>query len=154
MTDLAVIRPDEWNFPLFLHVLGAFALVGTLVTAASFLFAGHRGSVAFTRLGYRALLFGAFPAYLATRIGAEWIASKEGLDDAGLAWVDIGYISTDVGLLALIGATVAAGLAVRRTRRAQAAGDTGRGAAIAAWLVTFLVAVYAVVIWVMATKPA
>ena len=28
MTVLAVIRPDSWNFPLFLHVLGAMILVG------------------------------------------------------------------------------------------------------------------------------
>ena len=25
---LATIRPDEWNFPLFLHVFGAMLLVG------------------------------------------------------------------------------------------------------------------------------
>jgi hypothetical protein len=154
MTELAVIRPDEWNLPLFLHVLGAFTLVGALVTSASFLFAGHRGSFAFTRLGYRALLFGALPAYVATRVGAEWIASKEGVDDSDLAWVTIGYISTDIGLLALIAATVAAGLTVRRARRAGVEGDIGRGAAVGAWLTALLVVVYAVVIWVMATKPA
>jgi hypothetical protein len=27
MTELAVIRPGEWNLPLFLHVLGGFTLV-------------------------------------------------------------------------------------------------------------------------------
>ncbi len=27
---LASIRPDSWNFPLFLHVLGAMILVGGL----------------------------------------------------------------------------------------------------------------------------
>lgn len=31
---LAVVRPDSWNLPLFLHVLGAMVLVGTLATAA------------------------------------------------------------------------------------------------------------------------
>ena len=30
---LAAIRPDSWNFPLFLHILGAMVLVGA-VTAA------------------------------------------------------------------------------------------------------------------------
>ena len=30
----------------------------------------------------------------------------------------------------------------------------GRGITIAFWLTTFLIAVYAIVIWVMATKPA
>ena len=28
---LALIRPDSWNFPLFLHVLGAIVLVGAVV---------------------------------------------------------------------------------------------------------------------------
>ena len=33
MTLLAAIRPDSWNYALFLHVLGAMVLVGALVTA-------------------------------------------------------------------------------------------------------------------------
>ena len=28
MSVLAAIRPDDWNFPLLLHVLGAMLLVG------------------------------------------------------------------------------------------------------------------------------
>ena len=35
MTVLALIRPDSWEFPLFLHVLGAMVLVGGLLTGAS-----------------------------------------------------------------------------------------------------------------------
>ena len=34
-TLLAVSRPTEWNFPLFVHVLGAMILVGGLLTGAS-----------------------------------------------------------------------------------------------------------------------
>ena len=34
-TVLAAIRPDSWNFPLFVHVLGAMILVGGLLTGAS-----------------------------------------------------------------------------------------------------------------------
>ncbi len=36
---VAVIRPDEWNLPLFVHVLGAMLLVGTLLLAGLVLFA-------------------------------------------------------------------------------------------------------------------
>ena len=151
MIDLAAIRPDDWNIALFVHVLGAFALIGALTLAASYLFAARRdGSLELTRLGYRALLIGALPAYVVNRVGAEWIASEEKVDDAGLAWIDVGYISTDVGILFLLTATIAAGLAVRRAGRGGAAGG---GVALAAWLVGILIAVYAVVIWVMATKP-
>jgi hypothetical protein len=153
MIDLATIRPDDWNLALFVHVLGAFTLIGTLTLAASYLFAARRdGSLELTRLGYRTLLIGALPAYLVTRIGAQWVADNEGLEDADLAWIDVGYISTDVGVLVLIGATITAGLAVRRAGRAE--GGSGGGVNVAAWLVAFLIVVYAVVIWVMATKPA
>jgi hypothetical protein len=155
MTVLAAIRPDDWNFPLFIHVLGAFTLVGGLVMAASYLFAARRdGSVALTRLGFRSLLIVVLPAFITTRLTAQWIASKEGLEDSDATWITIGYVSTDPGLLILIAATVTAGLAVRRAGLDQAAGGGGRAVAIAAWLVALLIVLYAVVIWVMATKPA
>lgn len=149
MTILAAIRPDDWNLPLFIHVLGAFMMIGALVTAASFLFAARRdGSLAFIRTGYRTLLLVALPSFVAMRVAAQWIASKEGLDEEPTpTWIEIGFISTDPGLLLLIAATVAAGLAVRRAQRRRAI-------SVAAWLVTFLVVMYAVVTWVMATKPA
>jgi uncharacterized membrane protein len=148
MSLLATIRPDDWNLALFLHVLAAFVMVGALVTAAAYLFAARRdGSLELTRAGFRSLLIAALPAFIATRLSAQWLVSKEGLEDAELAWLDYGFITTDVGLLVLVGATVAAGLAVRRA-------EGVRGVALAAWLVAGLIAVYAVVIWLMATKPA
>jgi uncharacterized membrane protein len=145
MSLLATIAPD---LALFLHVLAAFVMVGALVTAAAYLFAARRdGSLELTRAGFRSLLIAALPAFIATRLSAQWLVSEEGLEDAELAWLDVGFITTDVGLLVLVGATVAAGLAVRRAEGA-------RGVALAAWLVATLIAVYAVVIWMMATKPA
>ena len=136
------------NLALFVHVLTAFVMVGALVTAAAYLFAARRdGSLELTRAGFRSLLIAALPAFIATRLSAQWLVSKEGLEDAELAWLDFGFITTDVGLLVLVGATVAAGLAVRRA-------EGVRGVALAAWLVAALIAVYAVVIWMMATKPA
>lgn len=148
MTLLAAIRADEVNLALFVHVLAAFVMVGALVTAAAYLFAARRdGSLELTRAGFRSLLIAALPAFIATRLSAQWLVSEEGLEDAKLAWLDVGFITTDAGLLVLVGATVAAGLAVRRA-------EGVRGVALAAWLVTALIAVYAVVIWTMATKPA
>ena len=148
MSLLATIRPDDWNLALFLHVLAAFVMVGALVTAAAYLFAARRdGSLELTRAGFRSLLIAALPAFIATRLSAQWLVSKEGLEDAELAWIDVGFITTDAGLLVLVGATVAAGLAVRRA-------EGVRGVALAAWLVALLIVVYAVVIWMMATKPA
>jgi uncharacterized membrane protein len=148
MNLLATIRPDDWNLALFLHVLAAFVMVGALVTAGAYLFAARRdGSLELTRAGFRSLLIAALPAFIATRLSAQWLVSEEGLEDAELAWLDFGFMTTDVGLLVLVGATVAAGLAVRRAEGVH-------GVALAAWLVAALIAVYAVVIWLMATKPA
>ena len=77
---LATIRPDSWDFPLLLHVLGAMLLVGTLVLAASALVLAWRdGNASLVRLGYRSLLLGALPAWIVMRGAAEWIADKEGL---------------------------------------------------------------------------
>jgi len=147
MSLLATIRPEDWNLALFLHVLAAFVMVGALVTAAAYLFAARRdGSLELTRAGFRSLLIAALPAFIATRLSAQWLVSKEGLEDAELAWIDVGFITTDAGLLVLVGSTVAAGLAVRRA-------EGVRGVALAAWLVALLIVVYAVVIWMMATKP-
>ena len=80
MTVLAAVRPDSWNFPLFLHVLGAMILVGGLLTGAGAL-AFARGEARLLRLGYRSLLAVSLPGWVLMRIGAEWIYSKEGWDD-------------------------------------------------------------------------
>lgn len=144
MSLIAAIRPEEWNLPLFLHVLGAFALVGALVTSGAFLVAAQRESSAvFARLGYRALLLGALPSYLVMRVAAQWIANEEGLEDSDAAWITFGYASTEGGLLFMVAATVAAGLAVRKQGQSRAA----------VWIVSGLAVLYLAAIVIMATKP-
>ena len=149
----ASIRPDAWNFPLFLHVLGAMVLVGLLATAAVVLTVSLRSDdrVAAVRFAFRTLLIGAIPAYLVMRVGAEWIASKEHLEDSDASWIGIGYSVADGGLLLLIIMTVLSGLAVRRARRG------GEPRTLVRWttgLSLLLIVAYAVAIWAMATKPA
>jgi hypothetical protein len=144
---LATVRPDDWNLPLFLHTLGAMVLVGGLVLAVASLVAAWRGGEAATvRVGYRALLLAVLPGWLVMRLAAEWILSKEGLEDANLAWVDIGFALAEPGLLLIIVATVLAGLAARR-------GRAGTGVRVAAVLVSVLVVAYLVAVWAMTTKP-
>ena len=50
MSVLAAIRPDSWNFPLLVHVLGAMILVGGVLTAAAALVLA-RGNARRLRLG-------------------------------------------------------------------------------------------------------
>jgi len=151
---LATIRPDSWDFPLLLHVLGAMLLVGTLILAASALMLAWRdGSASLVRLGYRSLLIGALPAWIVMRGAAEWIADKEGLtgDDVP-SWVDIGYGTADSGFVLLLISTVLAGLAMRRAGRAEGSGGGGFSRASTV-LVSLLLIAYLVAIWAMATKP-
>ena len=149
---LALIRPDSWNFPLFLHVLGAMTLVGCLVAAAFAVLAGWRGeTAALTRVAFRTLVFGALPSYIVMRVGAQWIYSREGFDDTDPTWVGIGYITADAGALLLLISIVLTGLAVRRLRRAEARTSMlGRAGGVIALI---LVVAYVVAIWAMTTKP-
>jgi hypothetical protein len=153
MTLLGAIRPDDWNLPLFLHVLGAMALVGALVLVVVSL-ASARGADAAPglRLGYRSLVLVAIPAWIVMRVGAQWIASKEGVDEGEVPeWVDIGFITSEPTLLLLIAATVCAGIAARRARE----GGRGFGGLNTASLVlvTITLLAYVLAIWAMSTKP-
>jgi hypothetical protein len=148
----AAVRPDSWNFPLLLHVLGAMVLVALLATVVVVLSLALRSDdrAAALRLAFRTLLIGAIPAYLVMRVGAEWVGDKEGVVDADLAWVDIGYMVADIGLLVLIVMTVLAGMASRRARQ----GGTPSG--LVKWangLTLLLILAYGVALWAMATKP-
>jgi hypothetical protein len=144
-------RPDSWDLPLFLHILGAMVSVGALsLSVLSLAGAWRSGSEALTRLGYRALLWGAVPGYVVLRGAAQWIADKEGRTDSDEAWINIGFTVTDAGILLLIIATVLAGLAVRRSVRGEPAGASARVAVV---LTSVLLIAYLVTVWAMTAKP-
>jgi uncharacterized membrane protein len=153
MMLLAAIRPDDWNLPLFLHILGAMVLVGTLaLVAASLVGAWRGGSAAAVRLGFRSLLVAALPAWIVLRVTAEWLVSEENLDEDPPGWIDVGYMTSDTTFLLLIAATVCAGLASRRVGRGEGPG-TGLNRAVVVLVGIALIA-YIVAIWAMATKPS
>jgi hypothetical protein len=151
MTVVAAIRPDSWDFPLFLHVFGAMVLTGGLLTGASSLgFA--RGDARFLRLGYWSLLAVSLPGWVLMRAGAQWIASKEGWTKKGVpspTWLDIGYLLADVGGLVLLVSLVVGGIGVYRLRQ-------GRGSGLLKTTLVLsivLLAAYLVAVWAMAGKP-
>jgi hypothetical protein len=151
MTLIAATRPDSWDFPLFVHVLGAMILVGGLLTGASSL-ALARGDVKFLRLGYWSLLAVALPGWLLMRIGAEWIASREGWTKKGVpspTWLDIGFLIADIGGLILLISLITGGIGVRRLRDGKGAG------LLKATLVLSiaLLGAYVVAVWAMSGKP-
>lgn len=147
---LAAIRPDSWNFPLLLHVLGASVLVGGLLVAVAALVLGWRrreDSNVYGRYAFRSLLFVAFPAWWVMRISGQWIYSKEGLDelDPEPGWVGIGFITAEGGGVLLLVSIVLAGLAVRGQRTML-----GR---IATVLTAIVLVAYLVATWAMTAKP-
>jgi hypothetical protein len=146
MTVLAAIRPDDWNFPLFVHVLSAMVLFGAVVLAVVSVAGSSQAGL---RLGFRSLLIAAIPAWIAMRLSAQWIASKENLLDEGVetpAWVDIGFMTSEGSFLVLLAATVCAGIAARRERAVGL-----RSATLV--LVGITIAAYVVAIWAMSAKP-
>jgi hypothetical protein len=112
---LAILRPDSWNFPLFLHVLGATLVTGA--TAAAFVLAVSSRQWPWMRLVLaRTLLLATFPAWLLMRLAGEWINSRENIPgDPG--WLGVGFIVGDGGLVLLIVAMILGAIGVRRPER-------------------------------------
>lgn len=150
-TVIATVRPHAWDFPLFLHVLGAMILVGGLLAGAACLGLA-RGDAKFLRLGYRSLLFVALPGWILMRAAGEWIASKEGWTHKGVPtprWLDIGFVLADIGGLILLVSLIVGGIGVRRLRAGK--GSTLLRTTLA--LSVVLLGVYVVAVWAMAGKP-
>jgi hypothetical protein len=146
------VRPDAINLALLVHVLGAMVLVGGLLTAASAAIIGWRDeSISLRRFSYKTLLWVAFPAYIVMRIGAQWVESKEHLDNLAEepTWLGIGYITADGGGVLLLIALILGGIGLRRSRKGGGNGLLKASGVIA----TLLVAVYVVAVWAMGGKP-
>lgn len=144
---IALVRPTEWEIPLFVHVLSAMTLVGALLLATTALAGARRGGDAGAlQLGYRSLLWAALPAWIVMRVSAQWLLSESPFPEED-AWIGIGFATSEVSLLLLIAATVLAGTSRSRP-------DNGGRLRAALILVGLALVMYAVAIWAMTTKPA
>jgi hypothetical protein len=155
MSVLAVVRPDSWDLPLFVHIFGAMLLVGALTLSAVSLIAAWRsGSAALTKLGFMSLFYGAIPGYIVMRGGAAWIAHKEGLDNdkVDLTWINIGFSVSDIGVVLLIASLVIGGTAVRTINRGGG-GTPNIATRIATGLVSVFLIACLVAVWAMTVKP-
>lgn len=148
---VAAIRPDDWNLPLLLHILGAMVLMGAVLAGGSAL-ALARGEARLERVGYGALLIVALPAWILMRVAAEWIYSEEGWDDVSSEpdWLGIGFITADASGVLLVIALVTGGIGIRRLSGGGGAG-LRRTAMVLSW-VTLVALVVAT--WAMGAKPS
>ena len=145
---VAAIRPDSVNLPLFLHVLGAMLLVGCLfaVGLATVLGRSSERAPGLARFGLKTLLLGVLPAYILMRIGAQWTESEQSYpDDFEATWIDIGYITADIGALLILISAILAGIGLRR--------GNVRLARIVGVVSIVLLAAFLVAVWAMTAKP-
>jgi hypothetical protein len=141
---LAIIRPDSWNFPLFLHVLGAMAVTGA--TAATFIAAVSSERWPWLRrIVLRTLLTAVIPGWLLMRFAGEWINSKEDIP-GDPTWLGIGYLVGDIGLVLLIVTTILSWVSTRKPERNWPVRAVASLAGL--YLVALLVAMFA-----MSGKP-
>ena len=141
------------DLPLFLHVLGAMLLVGSLAFVGTAIILGWRDSARaapLTRLALRSLFFAVLPAYVLMRIGAQWTeAERDYPENFDAVWLGVGYITADLGALLLLVSLVLAGIGLRKLRSGGGVG-LGRAAGIISLV---LIAAYVVAVWAMTAKP-
>jgi hypothetical protein len=145
---LALIRPDSWNLPLFLHVLGAMILFGGTATVAIVGFAARTRTdhaALLARVALRTCLFAVVPGWILMRAGAAWIVSKEFPHNTP-GWVDVGFIVSEPGALILIALSILAGVSVRRQ-------GIGRAALAVPVLAGIYLVALAIAWWAMSAKP-
>jgi hypothetical protein len=170
--SLADLRPNSFNFPLLIHIVGATVLVGGVLTAAAALYFA-RGNARQLRLGYFSLLLVAFPGYLLAKLGATLIWHKESVHSfIGAAfphrgdprWVEIGGTALDFGGALLVLALILGWFGLKRmegatgdllTRLPVVKSMTGETLLRYTMLITFvLLAGYVLAVWAMAGKPS
>jgi hypothetical protein len=100
-----VIAYSRPFWPLFLHVLGAMALVGAVLTVKLVSFVAWRKPdlAILRRTAWTTLLVVALPSYLVMRLAGQWIYSKEGFSGKNdPTWLGVGFGVADMGLLLLL----------------------------------------------------
>jgi hypothetical protein len=105
--------------PLFLHVLGAMLLFGALLAATTLAYAATRiveHGPLLRRLAFTVMLAGVWPSYILMRAAAQWVLSRENLDENPPGWVGVGFLVSDAGILVLLVLTLLGWLALRRPR--------------------------------------
>jgi hypothetical protein len=112
---LAIVRPDSWNFPLFLHVLGAMVVTGASAAACVAAIASRRRPW-LRQVVARTLLLATFPAWILMRLGGAWEDSRSSIGD-GSGWLGTGYLVADAGFVLLIVAMILGAVGVRRPQR-------------------------------------
>jgi hypothetical protein len=155
MSQLAAIRPTDWNWLLLFHLLAAFALVGGVVTVALVSLAAVRkawpAQVPLLRaIAFRTNLVIVLPAFIAVHVFGDLLAGRE-YKHGDPDWLSAGFTITDISLI--LGGVLLTLLQFWVLRRTRAGHPGGWQAGIASYLPTVILAALVSVIVLMAGKP-
>ena len=152
---LAAIRPDSWNWLLFLHLLFAFTLVGGVIAVVISSLAAGNGSntehVPLLRaIAFRTNLLVVLPAFVLVHVFGQLLADKEYEDDEP-DWLSLGFSLTDAALI--VGGVLLTLLQYWVLRRVRGGDPGGWPAAAATFLPPLVLATLVAVVVLMAGKP-
>jgi hypothetical protein len=153
---IAAIRPENWNWLLFFHLVSGFALVGGLITVALSSLAAERKAwpeqVPLLRaIAFRTNLVVVLPAFVAVFAFGTVLAGRE-YKHGDPNWLSLGYTIT--GLALIVGGVGLTALQFWVLRRTRAGHSTGRPAQLATYLPLVILAALLAVIVLMTGKPA
>jgi hypothetical protein len=151
---LAAIRPDEQDFALLLHLVGATVVFGALLASATSILLA-RGDTRLLRLGYFSLLLVGLPGLILMRLAGQWLYNLQHWDDLPdqfdqPAWLGIGFVVADWGGILFLVSLALGGIGVYRLRQGKNA-TTLLNATVLISLV--LILAYVVAVWAMTGKP-
>ena len=153
---LAAIRPTDWNWLLFGHLLAAFALVAgvivVILTSAAATWSGRPEHTPLLRaIGFRTNLVVVIPAFVAIHILGGILANREFPGDTNEpSWLGASFAVTTIATLV---AVVLALLQYWALRRSRAGSQGGWQALTATCVPPVILAALVVVIVLMAGKP-
>jgi hypothetical protein len=145
MTVASICGPT-CGAPLFLHVLGATLLFGGVATVVILSFGALRHEAyaqLLRRIAFGTTVLVVWPSFIAMRVGAQWVASHEGLSNSKAGWIGAGFAVADGGVIILAALTLVAWLALRR----------GRAGRLLAGLATLYLVLLGVAVFFMSAKP-
>ena len=146
---LGYVRPDAWDLPLFLHVMGAMSLFGALASVTVLAWVGTRRPERATlaKAAFGTMLVLAVPSWLVMRGAGQWSHSKEGFSGANDPnWIGVGFAVGDLGLPVLLLAT---GFAFWWSRRPEGRWQPRTVAILTGLYIVALAFAW----WVMTAKP-
>ena len=152
---IAAIRPTDWNWLLFFHLLAAFALVGgSIAVVLASLAAGRRAWPAqvplLRAIAFRVNLVVVLPAFIAVHVFGDLLAGRE-FKAGDPSWLSAGYAITDIALI--VGGVLLTLLQFWVLRRVRAGHPGGWPAQLASYLPIVILGALVSVIVLMAGKP-